>query len=152
MKKILLSLVFLLVSASPVFAHPGRTDSSGCHVCRTNCDKWGVSWNVKHCHGGSVAPVVTAKPTVKATPLPTRIYTPAPTKIATPTLTKLVTPTPTPTATPTPTVEPTVTTTLTPTIEVTAIPTNTPTPTVLGTKTTQGRGFWGWLSRMFGGK
>lgn len=91
MKKILFSLfslLFLLISNSPVLAHPGRTDStSGCHTCRTNCGSWGLSYGEYHCHGGStyVAPVVTKAPTVA----PTRVYTP------TPTPTKKITPTPT---------------------------------------------------------
>lgn len=33
-----------------VFAHPGRTDSFGCHTCRTNCPKWGLSYGEYHCH------------------------------------------------------------------------------------------------------
>ncbi len=37
-------------------AHPGNTASDGCHYCRTNCDKWGVPWNQRHCHGGYTAP------------------------------------------------------------------------------------------------
>lgn len=50
-----------------VKAHPGNTASDGCHYCRTNCDKWGVPWNQRHCHGGStVAP--TPKP-VKTDPV-----------------------------------------------------------------------------------
>ena len=32
------------------FAHPGRTDSSGCHTCRTNCPQWGLSYGEYHCH------------------------------------------------------------------------------------------------------
>lgn len=54
MKIILLSiLIALLVTNSNfVFARPGNTASDGCHYCRTNCDKWGVPWNVRHCHGG----------------------------------------------------------------------------------------------------
>jgi hypothetical protein len=32
------------------FAHPGRTDSSGCHTCRTNCPSWGLSYGEYHCH------------------------------------------------------------------------------------------------------
>jgi len=31
-------------------AHPGRTDSSGCHTCRTNCSSWGLSTGEYHCH------------------------------------------------------------------------------------------------------
>lgn len=35
-----------------VSAHPGRTDSSGCHTCRTNCERWGLSYGEYHCHNG----------------------------------------------------------------------------------------------------
>ena len=34
-------------------AHSGRTDSSGCHTCRTNCSKYGLKTGEYHCHGGS---------------------------------------------------------------------------------------------------
>ena len=34
-----------------VSAHPGGTANDGCHYCGINCDKWGVSWNRRHCHG-----------------------------------------------------------------------------------------------------
>lgn len=54
-----LLIVFALLLASPALAHPGRTAADGCHYCRTNCDKWGVSWNERHCHNGYVAPVQT---------------------------------------------------------------------------------------------
>jgi micrococcal nuclease len=54
--------VFLF--SSPVLAHPGKTASDGCHYCRTNCDKWGVLWNQRHCHGGSASvPTVTPNST-----------------------------------------------------------------------------------------
>jgi len=33
-----------------VLAHPGGTDSSGCHTCRTNCLDWGLSYGEYHCH------------------------------------------------------------------------------------------------------
>lgn len=33
-----------------VLAHHGRTDSYGCHTCRTNCVKWGLSTGEYHCH------------------------------------------------------------------------------------------------------
>lgn len=48
----IIALSFILLP-SWVFAHPGNTASDGCHYCRTNCDKWGVAWNERHCHGGS---------------------------------------------------------------------------------------------------
>ena len=46
----------LVFMALPVFAnaHPGNTDSKGCHQCRTHCDKWNVPWDIKHCHGDKV--------------------------------------------------------------------------------------------------
>lgn len=44
-------------------AHPGNTASDGCHYCRTNCDKWGVPWNERHCHNGST------KQTERVTPI-----------------------------------------------------------------------------------
>lgn len=36
-----------------VEAHPGRTDGSGCHTCRTNCSKYGLQNGEYHCHNGS---------------------------------------------------------------------------------------------------
>ncbi len=43
-------LVVFLFVANPVFAHPGRTDKKGCHTCKTNCRKWGLSTGQYHCH------------------------------------------------------------------------------------------------------
>ena len=32
-------------------AHPGNTDSNGCHVCRTNCtERWGIPYGFYHRH------------------------------------------------------------------------------------------------------
>lgn len=42
-----------LVSACE--AHSGRTDSSGCHTCYTNCEKYGLSYGQYHCHNGSTS-------------------------------------------------------------------------------------------------
>lgn len=39
-----------------VMAHPGRTDSSGCHTCRTNCSSWGLSSGEYHCHNTKALP------------------------------------------------------------------------------------------------
>lgn len=52
---ILVSLIGIL---APVvsFAHPGRTDSSGCHTCRTNCASWGLSTGEYHCHNAKALP------------------------------------------------------------------------------------------------
>lgn len=54
MKKVFLLIPFVLILLFPplILAHPGRTAADGCHYCRTNCDKWGELWNVRHCHSG----------------------------------------------------------------------------------------------------
>lgn len=46
-------IMIMIVILSPLYveAHPGRTDSNGCHTCRTNCAKWGLSYGQYHCHG-----------------------------------------------------------------------------------------------------
>ncbi|WP_128102327.1 copper amine oxidase N-terminal domain-containing protein [Paenibacillus sp. DCT19] len=54
-KKVLVTSVlslFLLTSATSVFAHPGRTDSNGGHTCWTNCSKWGLEYGQYHYHNG----------------------------------------------------------------------------------------------------
>lgn len=55
LKPIIISLFIatLLAYAPLSLAHPGRTDSSGCHTCRTDCASWGLSDGEYHCHGGS---------------------------------------------------------------------------------------------------
>lgn len=52
-KKIKGLIIVMIVILSPLYveAHPGRTDSNGCHTCRTNCAKWGLSYGQYHCHG-----------------------------------------------------------------------------------------------------
>lgn len=52
-KLVLIIIMLFILSPSISYAHPGRTASDGCHYCRTNCDRWGVPWNERHCHGGS---------------------------------------------------------------------------------------------------
>lgn len=43
-------LILLLIPIS-VKAHPGNTDSTGCHTCRTNCEeRWGLEYGEYHCH------------------------------------------------------------------------------------------------------
>lgn len=57
MKKILfISLLLTLTIPILSFAHPGRTDSSGCHTCRTNCSNWGLSTGEYHCHNAKALP------------------------------------------------------------------------------------------------
>lgn len=48
---ILLCLIILFTNC--VEAHPGRTDSNGCHFCRTNCDSYGLGYGEYHCHNGN---------------------------------------------------------------------------------------------------
>lgn len=52
MKKItyLLTVLSFLILPSISSAHPGNTDSSGCHTCRTNCSSWGLYTGEYHCH------------------------------------------------------------------------------------------------------
>lgn len=52
------SLVVVLGLAIPLFssAHPGRTDASGCHTCRTNCANWGLATGEYHCHNAKAVP------------------------------------------------------------------------------------------------
>ncbi|MFH1235904.1 MAG: hypothetical protein V1685_03115 [Parcubacteria group bacterium] len=60
-------VAILILVANPVFAHPGNTAADGCHYCRTNCDYWGVPWNERHCHNGSIPTVntnTTTSPTI----------------------------------------------------------------------------------------
>jgi hypothetical protein len=43
-------MVLLMVSANTTYAHPGNTDSSGGHTCRTNCGNWGLNYGEYHYH------------------------------------------------------------------------------------------------------
>ncbi|MDE0027292.1 MAG: hypothetical protein OXP69_23005 [Spirochaetaceae bacterium] len=36
--------------ASVGFAHPGGRASDGCHYCRSNCEKWNLEKDERHCH------------------------------------------------------------------------------------------------------
>lgn len=77
MKKLGYLVIACLLFPSVVFAHPGRTDSSGCHTCRTNCSKWGLSTGEYHCHQAKTLPQPVEP--VKSHYVPTGGYTtPAP--------------------------------------------------------------------------
>lgn len=60
MKKILYLCLVIIVSVlllpSELYAHPGKTDASGCHTCRTNCANWGLSVGEYHCHNAKALP------------------------------------------------------------------------------------------------
>lgn len=47
---LLLVLFFIFGFNIIVYAHPGGTDSLGCHTCRTNCSSWGLFSGEYHCH------------------------------------------------------------------------------------------------------
>lgn len=49
-------ICLLVLPFRSTYAHPGRTDSSGCHTCKTNCSSWGLSQGEYHCHGGGSSP------------------------------------------------------------------------------------------------
>jgi hypothetical protein len=54
----LLTAVFLTAFfvSNNALAHPGGTDSSGCHTCRTNCSSWGLYSGEYHCHNAKSSP------------------------------------------------------------------------------------------------
>jgi hypothetical protein len=123
---LLSSLVIISLAPLPIYAHPGRTDSSGGHTCRTNCASWGLGQGEYHSHGGgasdSTSQSTDTAPAVETnqpesnqrflelrkdmhatlTKTPTMIPTRLPTRIPTPTVTIA----PSPTATPSPTTAP----------------------------------------------
>lgn len=51
-KALIAAVLLSYFGTEPVAAHPGGTAADGCHYCRTNCDRWGVAWGERHCHGG----------------------------------------------------------------------------------------------------
>lgn len=56
MRILILIFLFSLALPATVSAHPGNTDASGCHTCRTNCSKWGLSTGEYHCHRAKTLP------------------------------------------------------------------------------------------------
>ncbi len=49
---VFLLLSMLVLPFNILEAHPGRTDANGGHVCRTNCEKWGLQYGEYHYHNG----------------------------------------------------------------------------------------------------
>ncbi len=62
---VIILITYTLILPSISFAHPGRTDSSGGHTCRTNCTNWGLSTGEYHYHRSKGVPQ--AKEPVKST-------------------------------------------------------------------------------------
>lgn len=54
MKILLFTVLFLGLYQLPALAHPGNTQSDGCHYCRTNCAKWGEVQGARHCHNAKI--------------------------------------------------------------------------------------------------
>ncbi len=69
MKKLIILFAMILAFNLPVNieAHSGRTDSSGCHVCRTNCAQYGLSTGQYHCHSSSRPSSNTTRPSSNTT-------------------------------------------------------------------------------------
>ncbi len=53
---IVLIIIAFLFIPTVTSAHPGNTDVYGCHTCRTNCPKWGLSTGEYHCHRAKTLP------------------------------------------------------------------------------------------------
>lgn len=51
-----------------LLAHPGGKNAQGCHTCRTNCAKWGLSNGQYHCHGGGTGAAPPRRPLVRKAP------------------------------------------------------------------------------------
>lgn len=73
MKRVLAALALIVSSIGvpvvpqSVSAHPGGTDSLGCHTCRTNCPYWGLRYGQYHCHNGvAPSPSPTPSPSIPA--------------------------------------------------------------------------------------
>lgn len=65
-KKLLIFLLVLFLASSNVaLAHPGRTDSQGGHVCKTNCAKWGLKVGEYHKHKKTIKKKIVKKETKK---------------------------------------------------------------------------------------
>lgn len=63
MKKVLITLILLMLSIQTVLAHPGREDKEGCHTCRTNCEDYGLQYGEYHCWDEPVAEIYNASNT-----------------------------------------------------------------------------------------
>jgi hypothetical protein len=48
-----LAMILWIISSNSAFAHPGNTDASGGHTCRTNCKQWGLNYGEYHYHNSS---------------------------------------------------------------------------------------------------
>lgn len=128
------------------YAHPGNTASDGCHYCRTNCSKWGVPYDERHCHGGGSVPApVQDPPAATVAPISTPIPA-APTIKPLPTLKPSIAPKPS--VKPSPSVSPSPS--LIPEPSVEASPSaSVSVETISAPDKEAPKDFWGWLFSFF---
>lgn len=55
-KSTALLLAAALLAPAAVAAHPGANSWDGCHYCKTNCPKWGYTYNTRHCKSPKLKP------------------------------------------------------------------------------------------------
>jgi hypothetical protein len=153
-----LSLLAFFIFAPSVYAHPGRTDGSGGHTCRTNCASWGLGTGEYHSHGGGssggstggsyAAPVQEVVEQVQQViVIPTN--TPAPIFIPTKNPTKIPTKSPTKTPIPTPTSKLSVTLTKAPTQTIEPTGTTIPAQIKQAKAKPQNQGIFAWFFNIF---
>jgi len=134
-KKYIFSLLTVTMAVflyfQPVYAHPGKTSSDGCHFCKSNCESWGYTYNTRHGHNGEVCdlskgptdPLYGGGGSDSSSTVIQPIYsTPTPYK-------EITYPTSTPKLKPTSTPKPTLTPS--PSVAIISSPTNTLTPTLI---------------------
>ena len=57
----------LCLVAAVVAAHPGGRASDGCHYCRSNCEKWDLEKDERHCHDDGSASSASDAPATPTT-------------------------------------------------------------------------------------
>ena len=146
-------LVVTLYSFVPqeAYAHPGNTAADNCHYCRTNCSKWGVPYDERHCHGGGSVPApVQEAPAATVAPIATPI--PAPTIKPLPSAKPSIAPKPSikPSVKPSPSLSPSpsITPEHTPDASASAIVNSSPDVLAVSTEAAP-KGFWGWVFSWF---
>ncbi len=75
---VFLLLAFVVIPIQQTAAHPGRTDSSGGHNCRTNCESWGYEYGYHDHNGGSSSTTTSPSPSPSPSPAPAPAPAPRP--------------------------------------------------------------------------
>ena len=64
---IVVAAACVALSTGMAYAHPAPTAADGCHYCRTNCEKWYLEKDQRHCHNNeSESSVATMADSVSA--------------------------------------------------------------------------------------